>query len=186
MLAILTSATAFARLGETEIQFADRYGSPKDSPAFDKNFPLLEGAIHHTYEYEGWKIRAAFVEPDRRAVRMELLENYQARRQRDNTGLRIAGDYEREHARGNDLETNCLQQSEFSEQRAEQIVRVIFWQRTRREDVATQRRSDSLVTQQNDCSPGVSRGPRTRSQIEGGEGRKSEKVGSAILTNVKC
>jgi hypothetical protein len=59
------------RLGGTADQFAARYGPPQDSPALDKNFPLLEGATHHTYEYEGWKIRAAFVESNRRAVRME-------------------------------------------------------------------------------------------------------------------
>jgi hypothetical protein len=62
------------RLGGTADQFATRYGAPADSPAsaiLDKNFPLLEGATHHTYEYEGWKIRAAFVEPEGRAVRME-------------------------------------------------------------------------------------------------------------------
>jgi hypothetical protein len=59
------------RLGGTADQFAARYGAPQDSPALDKNFPLLEGAIHHTYEYEGWKIRVAFVESDGRAVRME-------------------------------------------------------------------------------------------------------------------
>jgi hypothetical protein len=63
ILATLISVTAFARLGETETQFVDRYGEAKDTPASkitDKNFPLLEGAIHHTYEYQGWKIRAAF------------------------------------------------------------------------------------------------------------------------------
>jgi hypothetical protein len=59
------------RLGGTAEQFAVRYGAPKESPGLDKSFPLLEGAIHHTYEYEGWKIRAAFVESDGRAVRME-------------------------------------------------------------------------------------------------------------------
>ena len=68
---MFSCAAAFARLGETADQFIARYGSQKDSPALDKNFPLLEGATHHTYEYEGWKIRAAFVEPDGRAVRME-------------------------------------------------------------------------------------------------------------------
>jgi len=64
---------AFAEhpLGATADQFVGRYGTPQDSPALDKNFPLLEGATHHTYEYEGWKIRAAFIEPDGRAVRME-------------------------------------------------------------------------------------------------------------------
>ena len=59
------------RLGGTADQFAARYGASKDSPALDKTLPLLEAATHHTYEYEGWKIRAAFVEPDGRAVRME-------------------------------------------------------------------------------------------------------------------
>jgi hypothetical protein len=35
----------------------------------DKNSPLVEGAIHHTYEYEGWKIRAAFLNRDGPAIR---------------------------------------------------------------------------------------------------------------------
>ena len=38
----------------------------------DKNSPLLEGAIHHTYEYQGWKIRAAFLQLDGPTVRMEF------------------------------------------------------------------------------------------------------------------
>jgi hypothetical protein len=59
------------RLGEMANQFAARYGPPQDSPALDKSFPLLEGAIHHTYNYEGWRIRAAFIPPDGPAVRME-------------------------------------------------------------------------------------------------------------------
>jgi hypothetical protein len=65
------AAFAEDRLGGTAGQFAVRYGPPQDSPAFDKSFPLLEGAIHHTYEFEGWKIRAAFAAPDGRALRME-------------------------------------------------------------------------------------------------------------------
>ena len=65
------AAFAEHRLGGTATQFAGWYGAPQESPSLDKNFPLLEGATHHTYEYEGWKIRAAFVEPDGRAVRME-------------------------------------------------------------------------------------------------------------------
>jgi hypothetical protein len=59
------------RLGETADQFAARYGAPNDSPGLDKNFPLLHDAIHHTYTYEGWRIRAAFVPPDGPAIRME-------------------------------------------------------------------------------------------------------------------
>jgi hypothetical protein len=65
------AAFAEHRLGATADQFVGWYGAPQESPSLDKNFPLLEGATHHTYEYEGWKIRAAFVEPNGRAVRME-------------------------------------------------------------------------------------------------------------------
>ena len=64
-----------ARIGETPIQFADRYGRPKDTnltAIVDKNSPLVEGAIHHTYEYQGWKIRAAFLQFDGPAVRMDF------------------------------------------------------------------------------------------------------------------
>ena len=65
------AASAGNRLGGTADQFAARYGAPNDSPGLDKNFPLLQGAIHHTYAYEGWRVRAAFVPPDGPAVRME-------------------------------------------------------------------------------------------------------------------
>ena len=59
------------RLGATADQFVAQYGAPQDSSSLDKNFPLLEGAIHHSYAYEGWRIRAAFIPPDGPAVRME-------------------------------------------------------------------------------------------------------------------
>jgi transposase-like protein len=65
------AAFAEQRLGGTAAQFAAWYGVPNDSPGLDKNFPLLNDAIHHSYVYEGWRIRAAFVPPDGRAVRME-------------------------------------------------------------------------------------------------------------------
>lgn len=72
---LATMASADARIGETPVQFADRYGRPKDTAA-DK-LPsavsaLVEGAIHHTYEYQGWKIRAAFLQLDGPAVRMDF------------------------------------------------------------------------------------------------------------------
>ena len=66
--------TLDARIGETPIQFVDRRGAPKDtasSKILDKSLPLLEGAVHHTYEYQGWKIRAAFLQLDSPAVRMD-------------------------------------------------------------------------------------------------------------------
>lgn len=71
----LTAATAKARIGETSIQFFNRYGAPIDtlsSKTIDKNSPLVEGAIHHTYEYQGWKIRTAFLKPDGPAIRMDF------------------------------------------------------------------------------------------------------------------
>jgi hypothetical protein len=74
LLLIFSCATALARIGETSLQFIDRYGAPKDtlsSKILDKNSPLLEGAVHHVYEYQGWKIRAAFLQLDGPAVRME-------------------------------------------------------------------------------------------------------------------
>lgn len=71
---VLALTSADARLGETSLQFVSRYGPPKDTPSsriYDKNSPLLEGAIHHVYEYQGWKIRAAFSQLDGPAVRMD-------------------------------------------------------------------------------------------------------------------
>jgi hypothetical protein len=75
LLLILPGSTAIARIGETAIQFVDRYGPPKDTSLTkitDKNSPLVEGAIHHTYEYQGWRIRAAFLQLDGPAVRMDF------------------------------------------------------------------------------------------------------------------
>jgi hypothetical protein len=72
-LAIVTSAQA--RIGETPIQFADRYGRPKDTnltAISDKSSPLVEGAVHHTYEYQGWRIRAAFLQLDGPCIRMDF------------------------------------------------------------------------------------------------------------------
>ena len=73
-LTLLLTSRADARLGETPIQFADRYGAPKDSLQDKHPSPytnLIEGAVHHTYEYQGWKIRAAFLQLDGPAVRMD-------------------------------------------------------------------------------------------------------------------
>jgi len=67
--------SAEARIGETSFQFAVRYGAPKDTVSAkttDKNSPLVRGAIHHTYEYQGWKIRAAFLHPNGPAVRIDF------------------------------------------------------------------------------------------------------------------
>ncbi len=75
LLLIASCSAALGRIGETAIQFVDRYGTPKDTPSskiYDKNSPVLEGAVHHTYEYQGWRIRAAFLQLDGPAVRMDF------------------------------------------------------------------------------------------------------------------
>lgn len=74
LVALLVATCANARIGETPIQLADRYGRPKDTQLTqiqDKTSPLVEGAIHHTYEYQSWKIRAAFLQLDGPCVRMD-------------------------------------------------------------------------------------------------------------------
>jgi hypothetical protein len=74
LLTFVLLAIADARLGETPIQFADRYGAPKDSIQDKHPSPytdLIEGAVHHTYEYQGWKIRAAFLQLNGPAIRMD-------------------------------------------------------------------------------------------------------------------
>jgi hypothetical protein len=74
-LSLALTITAEARIGETPIQFADRYGRPRDTnltAITDKSSPLVEGAVHHTYEYQGWKIRAAFLALDGPCIRMDF------------------------------------------------------------------------------------------------------------------
>ena len=74
LIALLVATSADARIGETPIQLADRYGRSKDTQLTqiqDKTSPLVEGAVHHTYEYQGWKIRAAFLQLDGPCVRMD-------------------------------------------------------------------------------------------------------------------
>jgi hypothetical protein len=75
LIVFLLATSSEARIGETSLQFIDRYGGPKDTTLtkiLDTQSPLVEGAIHHTYEYQGWKIRAAFLQLDGPAVRMDF------------------------------------------------------------------------------------------------------------------
>jgi len=74
-LFLALTVAAEARIGETPIQFADRYGRPKDTnltAITDKTSPLVESAVHHTYEYQGWRIRAAFLELDGPCIRIDF------------------------------------------------------------------------------------------------------------------
>src|ERR1035437_382780 len=57
----LTPICGLARLDETEAQCEQRYGKPQDSPS-DKSFPILSGAVNQSYQYQGWRIRIAFLD----------------------------------------------------------------------------------------------------------------------------
>jgi hypothetical protein len=60
--AILSIAPiASARLGESEAQAQTRYGAPTPELAFPSDKPLLPGAKEVIYNFQGWRVRAAFV-----------------------------------------------------------------------------------------------------------------------------
>ena len=50
-----------ARLGETEQQASARYGDPAEGLVGAGDKPLLQGSKELAYNYQGWRIRAAFV-----------------------------------------------------------------------------------------------------------------------------
>jgi hypothetical protein len=55
--------SASARLGETEAESERRYGPPMKTLEDPLHYtPLIEGAVNHTYKFQGWYIRTAFVE----------------------------------------------------------------------------------------------------------------------------
>jgi hypothetical protein len=70
MLRIISAIAAFgilapachARLGETEGQSQQRYGQPRAELIRAGEKPLMAGAVERAYEYQGWRVRAAFVE----------------------------------------------------------------------------------------------------------------------------
>lgn len=54
-------SSANARLGENESQSKDRYGEPNAGLIGANDKPLIPGATEFAYNFEGWRIRAAFV-----------------------------------------------------------------------------------------------------------------------------
>ncbi len=65
--ALVTGAEA--RLGETEAQSATRYGQPATGLVGPTEKALMPGAEELVYNYQGWRVRAAFV--NGAAVRIE-------------------------------------------------------------------------------------------------------------------
>ena len=60
-LLVLAAPRAQARLGETEAQSQTRYGAPVDGMVGGDEKPLIAGAVERVYNFDGWRIRAAFV-----------------------------------------------------------------------------------------------------------------------------
>jgi hypothetical protein len=58
---LLLTASCLGRLGETEAQSLARYGKPTDELLGPTDKPVLEGAKELVYSYEGWRVRAAFL-----------------------------------------------------------------------------------------------------------------------------
>ena len=64
-------SSSFARLGETEAQSQVRYGEPTPQYGAPTDKPLMPGAKEVVYFFQGWRIRAAFV--NNATVRIEYV-----------------------------------------------------------------------------------------------------------------
>ncbi len=60
ILMFIAMPAAEARLGETEGQSQQRYGQPNADLIGPNDKPLMPGALEKAYEYQGWRVRAAF------------------------------------------------------------------------------------------------------------------------------
>ena len=60
LLIFIAMPAAHARLGETEGQSQQRYGQPNAELIGANDKPLMPGAVEKAYEYQGWRVRAAF------------------------------------------------------------------------------------------------------------------------------
>ncbi len=61
LAALFFTTFAHARLGETEGQSQLRYGQPREDLAVPNDQPLIPGSVEKSYEFHGWRVRAAFV-----------------------------------------------------------------------------------------------------------------------------
>lgn len=61
LIAAVILPSAHARLGENEAQSKGRYGEPNAALIGANDKPLIPGATELAYNFEGWRIRAAFV-----------------------------------------------------------------------------------------------------------------------------
>jgi len=60
-ICLFAATPGWARLGETEAQSKARYGEPVDGLIGGTEQPLLAGAKELAYNFQGWRVRVAFV-----------------------------------------------------------------------------------------------------------------------------
>lgn len=60
-MALALPASVEARLGETEQQAKARYGEPVEGLLMATDKPLLPGSKELVYNFQGWRVRSAFV-----------------------------------------------------------------------------------------------------------------------------
>jgi hypothetical protein len=60
-LLLALGSAAFGRLGENEVQSKSRYGEPVEGLVGADEKPLIAGAKELAYNFDGWRVRAAFV-----------------------------------------------------------------------------------------------------------------------------
>jgi len=99
LFSLCLCSTVFARLGDTEEQAQARYGLQKRQPILPPGLfpPLIDGAREVIFEYEGWKIRCAFLKATdgREYVVSEEYTKPPNGKARQKTGILIT-DFERE------------------------------------------------------------------------------------------
>ena len=77
LLAVLCPLTVLARLGENETQAKTRYGNAVPELIGPNEKPLLPGARELAYNFEGWRVRAAYVGNITHRIEYVKIENGQ-------------------------------------------------------------------------------------------------------------
>jgi len=72
---LASTPSASARLGESEAQSEARYGAPVEGLIGADEKPLIPGAVERAYNFEGWRVRAAFVSGVTVRIQYVHLEN---------------------------------------------------------------------------------------------------------------
>ena len=77
LLSLALATSAHARLGENEPQSKARYGEPVPEMIGGNEKPLMLGAKELAYNFQGWRVRAAFVGGTTHRIEYIKIENNQ-------------------------------------------------------------------------------------------------------------